>query len=189
MYQKTRTVEATPAISSRALTAFAQSAAFTALMSVGAHIVIPLIPVQITLQTLFVLLAGAVIGSGRGALSQLIYIGAGAVGLPFFAGFAGGWAVIAGPTGGYLLSFLIVPFLVGRLLPRSGSLRWNVFVFSAATAVIFVFGVTHLALFYTSSLKAALTVGLLPFLPGAVFKIVAATSIYRSYLALVRKNG
>ncbi len=195
MYQKTRAINIegtsslSPAVSRRTLASFAAIAAFAGLTILGANIVIPLIPVPVTLQTLFVMLAGAVIGSRRGALSQLLYVGAGAVGLPFFAGFSGGWAVIGGPTGGYLLSFLFVPFLVGRLLPKSPSIRWQVFVFSVATALIFAFGLAYLALFYTHSLSAAVTVGLVPFLPGAVFKIAAATSIYRSFRALANRRN
>jgi biotin transport system substrate-specific component len=195
VYQKTRTlnVEGTstlsPTISRRAIASIAGIASFVGLTILGANIIIPLTPVPVTLQTLFVLLAGAVIGSRRGALSQFLYVGAGAVGLPFFAGFAGGWTILGGPTGGYLLSFLFVPFLVGRLLPRSTSIRWQVFVFSAATLVIFAFGLAYLALFYTHSLSAAVTVGLVPFIPGAVFKIAAATSIYRSFRALADRRN
>ena len=97
--------------------------------------------------------------------------------------------MIGGPTAGYLLSFLFVPFLVGRLLPKFPSIRWQVFVFSAATAVIFAFGLAYLALFYTHSLSAAVTVGLVPFLPGAAIKIAAATSIYRSFCALANRRN
>ena len=195
MYQKIRTIDVngtstlSPTVSRRAIANIAGVAVFTGLTIVGANIVIPLTPVPVTLQTLFVLLAGAVIGSRRGALSQFLYVGAGAIGLPFFAGFSGGGAVLAGPTGGYLISFLFVPFLVSKLLPRSQSVRWQVFVFSLATLVIFVFGLAHLALFYTSSLSAVITVGLLPFIPGAVFKIFAATSIYRSFRALATRRN
>jgi biotin transport system substrate-specific component len=171
-------------ISRNTVVATAAVVAFAVLTFVGANVYIPLTPVPVTLQTLFVLLAGAIAGSRRGAISQALYVGAGSAGLPLFAGFSGGWAVLAGPTGGYLLSFLFIPLLVGAAIARSDTLRWQVFVFSSATAAIFVCGVVHLALFYTRDVFAAVQVGVLPFLPGAVFKIVAATSIYRSYRAL-----
>jgi biotin transport system substrate-specific component len=164
------------------------AAIFAGLTVVGANIYIPLIPVPVTLQTLFVLLAGATIGSRYGALSQLLYVGLGVSGLPVFAGHLAGWSVIAGPTGGYLLSFLIVPILVGHLIRRSPTIRWHAFVFSVGTAVVFALGVTHLAVFFASDLPTALRLGLLPFIPGAVFKIVAATSISRSYGALRRRD-
>jgi biotin transport system substrate-specific component len=162
---------------------------FSGLTVLGANVYVPLIPVPITLQTLFVLLAGAAIGSRNGSLSQIIYLGLGAAGLPVFAGHLGGWGVLSGPTGGYLVSFLIVPWLVGRLLRRSGTVGWHLFVFTAGTAVIFLLGVTHLAVFYTHDWYSALRLGLLPFLPGAVFKVIAATSITRAYRALRSGNG
>jgi biotin transport system substrate-specific component len=162
---------------------------FAGLTIVGANIYLPLAPVPVTLQTLFVLLAGAAIGGRCGSLGQFLYIGLGAAGLPVFAGGLGGLAVLAGPTGGYLISFLIVPFVVGALLRRSQSVRWQVFVFSLGTAIIFAFGLLHLTIFYTSGVAEAVRVGLLPFIPGAIFKIFAATSITRSYTALKREWG
>jgi biotin transport system substrate-specific component len=161
---------------------------FAGLTAVGAHIYIPLTPVPITLQTLFVLLAGAVIGARRGALSQVLYVGLGALGLPVFAGSLGGLGIIAGPTGGYIVSFAVVPFLVGAMLRRSNSISWQIFSFSAGTALIFCFGIAHLAAFWTHNLAEAIRMGLLPFIPGAVFKIAAAISITRSYRALARQR-
>ena len=164
------------------------AAVFAGLTFVGANIVIPLFPVPITLQTLFVLLAGAAIGSRYGSLGQAAYVGAGVIGLPVFAGGLGGLSILGGPTGGYLMSFLVVPFIVAALVRRSRSVPWLLFSFSMGTAVIFVFGVTHLAAWYTGDVTEALRVGLIPFLPGAVFKIVAATSISRAYWALADRR-
>ena len=161
------------------------SVLFTGLTVLGANIFIPIVPVPITLQTLFVLLAGASIGRGWGSLSQVLYVGLGALGLPFFAGGASGALILAGPTGGYLISFLVAPIVVAALLRRSSRLGWQIASFGVGTAVIFILGVTHLTLFYTHDIGQALAVGLVPFLPGAVFKIVAAVSIHRSSQALV----
>jgi len=170
----------------RHVVGLALSLVFTGLTVLGANIVIPIEPVPITLQTLFVLLAGASIGGGWGTLSQVLYVGLGAAGLPFFAAGASGTAILAGPTGGYLLSFLVTPWIVGALLKRSNKLGWQVFSFTVGKLVILTLGVTHLTLFYTHNLATALTVGVVPFLPGAVFKIAAAASIHRSSQALVR---
>ena len=150
---------------------------------------IPIEPVPITMQTLFVLLAGAVAGRKAGAASQILYAGAGAAGLPVFATGAAGLAVFGGATGGFLLSFLIVPFLVGSLIRRSNSMAWQAGVFSLASLVIFVLGVSHVALCYTPSLSAAIGVGVVPFLPWAIFKVVAATSIYRAWRGLRARTG
>ncbi len=177
-------VRTAPAV--RRAVAFAASTLTLATLTwVGAHIVIPLQPVPITMQTLFVLLAGALGTRARGVTSQALYVAAGALGLPVFAGGAAGWAVLAGPTGGYLVGFALAPLVVATLLDRRESVAWQAGVFTLATLVIFALGVAHLALFHTGGrLGAALAVGFVPFVPGAIFKIVAATSIARSWRAL-----
>lgn len=179
-----------PATGARRITAgIALAVAFAGLTVAGANIVIPIAPVPITMQTLFVLLAGASIGRGWGSLSQAFYVILGVCGLPLFAGGAAGVGALAGPTGGYLLSFLVAPFVVGSLLRRSDRVAWQVFSFAVGKVVILAMGVTHLTLFYTHDLAQSLAVGVVPFLPGAVFKIAAAVSIHRSSQALIARRG
>jgi biotin transport system substrate-specific component len=160
--------------------------AFAGLTFLGANIRIPLQPVPITLQTMFVLLSGALVGSRCGTLSQVLYVGAGLFGLPVFAGAAAGLAVLTGPTGGYLAGFVVAPLFVGRLIKRSRRLWWQLLVFYLGSMIILALGVIHLSVFYTHDLKQALGVGYLPFIPGDVLKILAATSIYRSTTAILR---
>jgi biotin transport system substrate-specific component len=160
--------------------------AFAGLTALGANIVIPIDPVPITMQTLFVLLAGASIGAGWGVLSQWIYVALGVLGLPIFATGLSGAGVLAGPSGGYLISFLLTPWLVGTMLRRSNSIGWQTFSFLAGQLLILILGVAHLTLFYTHDLGRSLALGVLPFLPGDAFKIIAAVSIHRSSQALVR---
>jgi biotin transport system substrate-specific component len=157
---------------------------FTTLTFVGANIRIPLQPVPITLQTLFVLLSGAALGSRLGSASQLFYVGLGAVGLPIFAGSLSGFGVLIGPTGGYLLGFLIAPMFVGHFINRWDSFLGNILVFLFGSLIILCLGLLHLTIFYTHDVIASLKVGYFPFIPGDVLKIVAATSIYRSYRGL-----
>ncbi len=161
---------------------------FAGLTFVGASIRIPLQPVPITLQTLFVLLAGAIIGPRAGSLGQGLYVGVGALGLPVFAGSVGGWAVVAGPTGGYLLGFLVAPLLVGSLIGRRDSLWWQPLVFWLGSLTILGLGILHLTVFYTHDLMQSLNVGYYPFVAGDLLKILAATSIYSSYKALRRSS-
>jgi biotin transport system substrate-specific component len=160
--------------------------AFAGLTALGANIIIPIEPVPITMQTLFVLLAGASIGAGWGSLSQWIYVALGVAGLPIFASGLSGSGVLAGPSGGYLISFLVTPWLVGTMLRRSNRIGWQVATFTAGQILILALGVAHLTLFYTHDLSRSLAVGVLPFLPGDAFKIAAAVSIHRSSQALVR---
>ena len=78
------------------------------------------------------------------------------------------------------------PWLVGWMLRKSNSIRWQIASFVSGQLLILVLGVAHLTLFYTHDLSKALMVGAVPFLVGDVFKIVAAVSIHRSSQALVR---
>lgn len=162
---------------------------FAGLTFVGANIRIPLQPVPVTLQTLFVVLSGAVLGGRFGLTGQALYVGCGAVGLPIFAGSAAGVVVLAGPTGGYLIGFLVAPVIVGWAIRRRNALSWHLMVFFLGSLVILALGVLHLTVFYTHDLMQSLKVGYLPFIPGDLLKILAATSIYRSYRGLRKTIG
>jgi len=156
-------------------------AALAALTAVGAHVRVPLEPVPITLQTLFVLLAGALAGPFRGLLSQSIYVFGGILGVPLFAGSITGLAVLAGPTGGYLVGFVVAPLLIGRLINRRTGFLWTLFVFSLGSSAILSLGALHLALFTAGDLSVAVRMGVLPFVVGDAAKTLAAVSIYGSY--------
>jgi biotin transport system substrate-specific component len=92
------------------------AAMFGAATAMGAYIMIPLPPVPITLQTLFVVLAGALLGGRLGALSQVVYLLLGIIGLPVFHGGKGGLGILLGPTGGYLVGFIAAAYVVGKLI-------------------------------------------------------------------------
>lgn len=152
-----------------------------ALTAGAAQIVIPMWPVPITGQTFAVLLVGTTLGALRGALSMVLYIALGALGLPIFTEGSAGWQVIAGPTGGYLVGFVLAAVLTGWLAQRS----WDRKIvgagvaFLAGTAVIYAVGLPWLAvalgqLGYPNDLGATLQSGLLPFVPGDILKAIAA---------------
>jgi biotin transport system substrate-specific component len=146
---------------------------------------LPFTPVPLTLQDTVVLLGGAALGSRLGMAAQLLYLAAGMAGLPVFAASAvlpQGMLRLLGPTGGYLLSYPIAAFLVGRLAERGFDRQYltSVLAMIAGLAVIFVFGVTWLALFARPAalgFDAALRAGLYPFLLGDVLKILAGAAI------------
>jgi biotin transport system substrate-specific component len=152
-----------------------------ALTAGAAQIVIPMWPVPITGQTFAVLLVGTTLGALRGALSMVLYIALGAIGLPIFTEGSAGWQVIAGPTGGYLVGFVLAAVLTGWLAQRS----WDRKIvgagvaFLAGTAVIYAVGLPWLSvalgqLGYPNDLGATLQSGLLPFVPGDILKAIAA---------------
>ena len=96
------------------------AALFAALTGVVAWFKIPLpfTPIPITLQTLLVLMSGAMLGAYYGALAMIIYLILGAIGLPVFAGGSSGVGALLGPSGGYLLSYPIAAFVIGKMLEK-----------------------------------------------------------------------
>ena len=146
----------------------------------GAFVRIPLpfTPVPATLQTFFVLLAGAYLGAGAGASSQVFYIALGAAGAPIFAGAACGLAALSGPTGGYLLGFAAAAFMIGALKKFCGSFTLTLALFCLAALVILLSGSLWLKACLGLAWPAAFKLGAAPFLAGDLFKACAATSVY-----------
>ena len=95
-------------------------ALFAALTAILSQIAIPIGPVPINLATFSVFFAGALLGAKAGALSQLVYLLLGIVGLPVFSMFRGGPGVLLGPTGGYLAGYVLAAFLVGFITEQRG---------------------------------------------------------------------
>lgn len=147
---------------------------FGALTAAGAWMIIPLPPVPITLQTLFMGMAAILLGGRLGALSQGIYILLGILGLPVFAGGKAGIGVLLGPTGGYLIGFIVAAFVIGWMAgkKKQAGFVWLVFSLLVGTAVVYLLGVLQLALVARLTLVKALALGVLPFLIGDVFKIL-----------------
>lgn len=157
---------------------------FALLTAVLAQVRIPLgfTPVPITGQTFAVLLAGAALGARRGAASQALYVALGAIGLPFFAGGDGGWAVATGPTAGYLVGFVVAAALVGHLAEQGQDRRMASAIpaFVAGTVVIHSLGAAWLAhslgipLTGEAGASSAISLGVAPFIVGDVVKAAAA---------------
>ena len=158
--------------------------AFAVMTALGAHVRIPLpwTPVPITLQTLFVSLAGATLGPVLGAASQGLYLAAGAAGVPLFAGGLGGLAyLLGGPTTGYLLGFVPATACTGWLIRRreAPGILWTLLSMAAGTLTVYACGVAWLVWSLNLSLAAALAQGLLPFLLGDAVKLCAAAGLVR----------
>jgi len=161
------------------LRGMAYASMFGALTALGAYIMIPLPPVPVTMQTLFVFLAGSLLGGYLGAMSQVVYILLGVIGLPVFAGGKAGAGVLLGPTGGYLVGFVAGAYVLGRLasLRAKPGFGWLVGSMAVGLAVIYGLGVAQLMFVAKLSLAKALAVGVLPPLPGDAAKIVVAALI------------
>ncbi len=154
-------------------------ALFSALTAIGAYIYIPLpfSEVPITLQTMFTYLAGAVLGGYFGALSQMIYLLIGVVGLPIFAGGGSGLSVLIGPSGGYLIGFIIAAFVIGELKKLKKGFVWLFIYMVVGNIIIYILGVVQLMNWTRISLNQAIVIGVLPFIFGDIIKILLATYI------------
>jgi len=162
------------------------AALFAALIAGGTFVTVPLpfSPVPIVLQNLFVVLAGLVLGPALGATAVALFLVAGALGLPVFAGASGGVAHFAGPTGGFLAGYLLAPLAAGLIAgkphaERKSALPRLILAAVLGLLVIYIPGVIRL-LRFVGSWPKAFAAGVLPFLPGdAVKAFIAAAAAGR----------
>lgn len=160
---------------------------FSALIIIGAYLRFPLPPVPITLQTLFVLLAGFLGGTRMALSSTAIYLLLGAVGLPVFSS-GGGLGNLIGPTGGFLIALLpaaCIAGIAGNFSAKAEKPR-TYFVLCLgfgliATLVIYLVGVPFLKYNRSLSWSVAIQAGMLPFLIGDVIKLLVASQLARSF--------
>lgn len=155
---------------------------FAVLTALGAHLAVPVpgTQVPITMQTLFVTLAGAMLGPYLGAASQVLYLMAGIAGAPVFA-MGSGFAYLFGPTGGYLLSYPLAAALTGVLCGRDRSTGARAFLRIAlamllASGLILALGWAQLSLL-TGDAGRALRLGVLPFIAGDLLKVALGALI------------
>jgi biotin transport system substrate-specific component len=149
-----------------------------ALMAAGAFLALPIGPVPIVLQNMFVFLAGLLLGSRWGLASVALYVLTGACGLPVFAGGMGGIGRIVGPTGGYLIGYLPAVYIIGFISEKSKArIGYDIVAMICGTIVLYACGVTWLKVLTGMTWSKTLAAGMYPFLAGDVLKIVAAALI------------
>jgi biotin transport system substrate-specific component len=155
------------------------AALFGALTAAGAFIVIPLPPVPITAQTFFLNVAAILLGGPLGAVSQFIYVMLGIVGMPVFAGGKAGLGVLFGPTGGYLVGFIIASFVIGTVnkIRKEAGFFWYIFSMFIGMLIIYSLGCLQLSFVAKMNFNKALAVGVLPFIPGDIIKIILAAIV------------
>jgi biotin transport system substrate-specific component len=151
---------------------------FAAATAVGARIEIPHQPVPYTMQTMFVLLAGAFLGARNGAMSQILYLAVGAMGAPVFSMGEFGIVRLLGPTGGYLLAFPVAAAVVGYLVQTRRTLAWSFISMAIGLTIIFVSGTIQLYAVVFKSWSDAFTAGFLVFSWWDVLKLSAAAMTY-----------
>lgn len=163
---------------SKRLRALLNCAIFAAITGILAQVEIPLPLIPISGQTLAVGLAATILGSRLGALSMVGYMALGAIGIPVFAGFSGGFHVIVGPSGGYIIGFIAAAFITGLILEKTKfSIPMAMVANVAGMFVTLLFGTIHLKIVLDLTWNAALIAGVYPFLVVGFIKAFLASWI------------
>jgi len=162
-----------------------------ALLTLSAKVNIPFYPVPMTMQTFAVLVIGMAFGPSLAIGTVGLYLMQGALGLPVFSGTPErgiGWAYMVGPTGGYLLGFLVASGLVGVLAQRGydRSFAMTLASMTLGMLVVYIFGFVWLA--GLIGVEKAWTFGVQPFLVADVFKILLAALVMPMAWHLVRRS-
>ena len=153
-------------------------ALFTALTCVLAPLSLPIGPVPISLTNLVLYLALYLLGTRRTALSFILYMLIGVVGLPVFSGFSGGLSKLAGPTGGYILGFLVMVLVAGPFVDRSGGHFLPDFAgMILGTALCYALGTAWFCVLSGMGVMPALATCVFPFIPLDLLKMAAAIAV------------
>jgi biotin transport system substrate-specific component len=174
---------------SRPLRALLLALLGSALLTISAKLEVPFYPVPMTMQTLVVLLLGMAYGARLGAATVLLYLAEGAVGLPVFAGTPErgvGIAYMLGPTGGYLVGFVLSAAITGWLIERRHDWQALLLAVSAGTIVVFIPGVLWLA--HLIGFEQSIVHGLTPFVWGAVLKGAIAMALGMAGAAMIQQR-
>ena len=166
------------------------TALMTAVTCILGPLAIPIGPVPVSLTPLAVFLSVYILGTKRGTIAYLLYLLIGAVGVPVFSGFTGGLGKLAGPTGGYLVGFILMALIGG----------WFIFRFYDKFAVQFLgmllglvvcyaFGTVWLSYSAGMPFGAALAAGVYPFIPFDLVKIAIAIFLGRTVRRRLEHSG
>lgn len=162
-------------------------AMFTGLTALGAFISLPIGEVAISLQSLFVILSGLILGAKLAALSQVLYIFLGLIGLPIFANFTGGLQSIIKPSFGFIIGFVFAAYIAGKLKDI------NIWLASfVGTITIYLLGLPYM--YYILNiimLKAlpfatVLKIGCIIFLPGDIIKAIVSSLLASKTLPILK---
>ena len=157
-------------------------ALFAAVTAVSSQLTIPIQPVPITLGTFAVLMAGGFLGKRYGILAIIIYLLLGMAGVPVFSMMRAGFSVIAGPSGGFILGFAPMAFVVGLISEKLGYSFKNMMVATlCGTAVCYTLGLAWFMLLTGTGLWPAMVMCMFPFLPGDFAKILLASFLVSKY--------
>ena len=168
-------MENTKKINTRQLTLIGVMTAVTCILG---PLSLPIGVIPISLTNLVIYFTVYALGRKRGTLSYIVYLFIGLIGLPVFSGFSGGFSKLFGPTGGYLIGFIFMAFISGIFIDKFSNKIYMCFLgMILGTIVTYIFGKAWLAYQTNMTFNMALTVGILPFIPGDIAKMVIASLI------------
>lgn len=158
------------------------SAIFAALICIMSLIALPVGAVPATLSLFGIMLVPIILGKKQGVISVLIYLLSGAAGLPVFSGFKGGFQVLLGPTGGYLWSYILIAYILGKFsdciydnTPKT--IIKTVFMCFLCLILCYLWGSIQYTLVTGTAFKVAIVFGGLIFLPFDILKVILASYI------------
>ena len=152
-------------------------AVMAALICAAGPLTIPAGPIPLSLATLAVYLAGSILGRKKGTVAVGLYLIIGIIGVPVFSGFSGGFQKLAGVTGGYLVGYLPCAYLsgVGGELREKTGWWFHTLMMVIGTVILYAVGTAVFMMHTGNALGAALSLCVIPFLPGDILKVAAAT--------------
>jgi len=164
---------------------------FAMLTAIGAQLIVPAYPVPFTLQSYFVMLSGALLGSRWGALSQIMYLFMGAIGLPVFADLSGGFGFLIGVSGGYLLAFPVSAYVTGLICEQIDNWFGILLGLFIGTIVILIIGALYMTVLLEKNIATSLYDGLTKFTEWSSLKLLMAfgTIMLYRYFRKVRSQS
>lgn len=162
-------------------------ALFAALSAVLSQIIIPIGAVPVNMTHLSIFIAAGLLGAKYGAISQIVFVLLGVSGVPVFSGFTAGIGKLVGPTGGFIIGYIVCAFVAGVLIERSGkSMKMLIASMIVGMLCSYLLGILWYGYITRSSLIAAFSVCILPFLPGDAIKIILSSVLIKKLRPILR---
>lgn len=154
---------------------------FVAIMAVCAWVSIPMVPIPVTLQTMGVFITASILGAKKGTVSIIIYILLGAIGLPVFSNFTGGFGVLLSHTGGFIIGFILITIITGFITEHFQSkIYTSIIAMTLGLVACYSIGTLWYCIYASVDIFTALLVCVVPFLIGDAVKIgVSSILVYR----------
>jgi biotin transport system substrate-specific component len=165
------------------------TALFAAIICVMAPFVIPMGPIPLSLATFAIYIAASVMNWKYGTLAVIIYIALGVVGLPVFSGFTGGLPKLVGPTGGFILGYILLALAEGFFIDKLESKKWAYSLgMVIGSVLLYTCGTIWFMIIMNVTLAKALALCVIPFLLGDIVKIILASFIAPRLRKMLKKQ-